>query len=119
MKKIIGVVLIVTFILYGKYVHWMGDYDKALQKAQKEHKPLMVLLVKRDCIKCKKVLYKYFTNNKNVEEINKNYVPVIVTFEQRDSYPSELLYSTCFPTLFILDNQKELFLKEPFCFKEK
>jgi len=34
----------------------MGNYDMALQKAHKEQKPLMVLLVKKECSFCNDVI---------------------------------------------------------------
>jgi hypothetical protein len=45
--------------------------------------------------------------------INKNMVSVIVTYEGALSYPIEMYYTTTFPTLFFVNSQKELFLREP------
>jgi hypothetical protein len=48
-----------------------------------------------------------------VDMINKNMVSVIVTYEGDLSYPIEMYYTTTFPTLFFVNSQKELFLREP------
>ena len=52
-------------------------------------------------------------NQKYVEHINKNMVPVIVMYEGKLSYPIEMYYTTVFPTLFFVDSQRELFINEP------
>ena len=95
------------------HVHWLGNYNKALQKSHQEHKPLLVLVVKQDSPLVKKIIKNVFMNQKYVEQINQNMIPVIVTYEGRLSYPIEMYYTTVFPTLFFVDSAKELFLREP------
>ena len=96
------------------HIHWLGNYDKALQKAQKEHKPLMVLLVKKECTSCNDVIKKSFMGQEYVKHLNQKFVSVIVTYEGRESYPIEMFYSTSFPTLFFVSSETEQFLSEPF-----
>ena len=72
----------------------------------------MVLLIKKDCPKCKQTLKTAFLNQTYIENINKNYISVIVTKNQKASYPIEMLYTFTYPSLFFLDN-KELFICEP------
>jgi len=50
MIKILLTVWFFTIFINADYIHWLGNYDKALQKAQKEHKHLMVLLVKKSVL---------------------------------------------------------------------
>ncbi len=95
------------------YVHWLGNYNTALQKAHQEHKPLLVLVVKKNSPLSSKIIKNVFMNQKYVEYINGNMIPVIVTYEGRLSYPIEMYYTTIFPTLFFVDSQRELFLYEP------
>ena len=95
------------------YVHWLGNYNTALQKAHQEHKPLLVLVVKKNSPLSSKIIKNVFMNQKYVEYINENMMPVIVTYEGRLSYPIEMYYTTIFPTLFFVDSQRELFLREP------
>jgi len=45
--------------------------------------------------------------------MNTKTIPVIVTYEGGENYPIEMYYTTTFPTLFFVDSQKELFLREP------
>ena len=97
----------------ASHIHWLGDYDKALHKAQKEHKPLMVLLVQKSCPSCSDVIKEFFMEHEYVESLNKKFISVIVTYEGRGNYPIEMFYSTIFPTLFFVNSKTECFLSEP------
>ncbi len=100
------------------HVSWLGDYDKALALAQKEHKPMMVLLVKKDSKESRNVIVKNFMNKLYIKKLNQKVVSVIITYGSRISYPIELFYSTTFPALFFVDFQSELFLHKPLYGKE-
>ena len=95
------------------FVNWLGNYDVAHQKALKEHKPLLVLVVKKNDPLSSQIIKNSFMNMSYVNVINKNMVPVIVTYEGALSYPIEMYYTTIFPTLFFVDSSKETFLREP------
>ena len=113
MIKILFILSLFTISINADHIHWLGNYDKALQKAQKEHKPLMVLLVKKECTSCNDVIKKSFMGQEYVKHLNQKFVSVIVTYEGRESYPIEMFYSTNFPTLFFVSSQTETFLSEP------
>lgn len=113
MKKVLFILFYFTLSVNADHIHWLGNYDKALQKAQKEHKHLMVLLVKKECGPCNAVIQHYFMGQEYVGRLNQKFVSVIVTYEGRESYPIELFYSRSFPTLFFVDYQTESFLAEP------
>jgi len=100
-------------ILSANFVQWLGDYDIAHQKALKEHKPLLVLVVKQNSALSGKIIQTAFMNKPYADRINKKMVAVIVTYEGSKSYPIEMYYTTVFPTLFFVDSEKELFLREP------
>ena len=114
-KQLLKVVLLLILPLLASadHVHWLGDYNTALQKAHQKHKPLWVLVVKKDSPHTGKIIKNIFMNQEYVEYINENMIPVIVTYEGRLSYPIEMYYTTIFPTLFFVDSQRELFLREP------
>lgn len=113
MRKILFALWFITLSINADHIHWMGNYDKALQKAQKEHKPLMVLLVKKECPSCNDVIKDSFMGQGYIKHLNQKFVSVIVTYEGRESYPIEMFYSTSFPTLFFVNSQTETFLSEP------
>ncbi|WP_324171933.1 thioredoxin family protein [Sulfurimonas sp.] len=110
--RIIILFLLLLSSVYANHVSWYGDFDKAHQEALKQNKKLMVLLIKKDCPKCKQTLKTTFLNQTYIENINKDYISVIVTKNQKASYPIEMLYTFTYPSLFFLDN-KELFICEP------
>ncbi len=99
--------------LLANHVHWLGDYDKALQLAHKEEKPLLVLVVKNDSKMCNKVLYQQFMNQPYIDTINEKMIAVMVTYEGKLSYPVEMYFTTVFPTLFLVDTKSETFMHEP------
>ena len=98
---------------YANHVHWLGSYDKALQLALKAHKPLLVLVVKKDSKACNAILHKHFMNHPYIDTINKKMIAVIVTYEGALSYPVEMYYTTVFPTLFWVDTKTETFMSAP------
>ena len=104
---------LLTLFVNADHIRWLGNYDKALQKAHKEHKPLMVLLVKKKCPSCNDVIKDVFMKQEYVKLLNQKFVSVIVTYEGRESYPIEMFYSRIFPTLFLVSSQTETFLAKP------
>ena len=105
--------LLWLFVLWlpADTIRWMGSFDAALKESQKTGKPMLVLLVTRDCSPCRDVVVELSRANDVAELVNAKTVPVIVTKENED-YPIELLYTLEFPTLFLL-SPEETFLMEP------
>jgi len=104
---------LLPLLLSANFVNWLGNYDLAHQKALKENKPLLVLVVKKNDPLSSKIIKNSFMNKKYVDVINNTMVPVIVTYEGILSYPIEMYYTTTFPALFFVDSSKEIFLREP------
>ncbi len=107
------ILLLLISSINANHISWLGDYDKALQKAKEEKKPMMVLLVKKECKRCNEVIVEHFMNSDEVDELNKKYIAVIITYEGKLTYPIELFYSRTFPTLFFVNSKDERFFKEP------
>jgi len=105
--------LLFATTIYANHIAWLGSYDDALRLAKIESKPLMVLLVKKECKRCNDFIVDYFMNRDYISQLNEKVVSVIVTYEGSSSYPVELFYSTTFPTLFLVDSSDESFLMEP------
>ena len=100
-------------IVSANFVNWLGNYDVAHQKALTEHKPLLVLVVKKNDPLSSHIIKNSFMDQDYVDDINSKMVPVIVTYDGALSYPIEMYYTTIFPTLFFVDSSKETFLREP------
>ena len=113
LPKFILLWLLFPLVGFANHVQWLGDYDKALQKAHNEDKPLLVLVVKHKDPLSNKIIKDQFMNHAYVDVINQKMVPVIVTYEGRLSYPIEMYYTRVFPALFFVDSSREIFFREP------
>lgn len=104
--------ILLVLVLNANHVSWYGSFNKAHQAAVKENKKLMVLLIEKDCKPCQESIKTTFLNQPYIDEIDDSFVSVIVTKNQKESYPIEMLYTFTYPTLFFLDN-RELFVCKP------
>jgi thioredoxin-related protein len=104
--------IILTCKIYASHISWYGDYDRAHQEALKQKKYLLVLLIKKECPKCSEILTTVFKDQEYIDTINSKFISVIVTKNQKSSYPIELLYTLHYPSIFFLD-KNELFLTKP------
>jgi len=104
---------LLPLLVSANFVNWLGNYNLAHQKALKEHKSLLVLVVKKNDPLSSQIIKNSFMNKKYVDVINHNMVSVIVTYEGALTYPVEMYYTTVFPTLFFVDSSRETFLREP------
>ncbi len=102
---------LIILTLNANHIMWYPSYDKAHQEAMKQDKMLMVLLIKRDSKVCQETIKTTFMNQSYIDKINTKFISVIVSKNQKSSYPIEMLYTLTYPTLFFLDS-KELFICE-------
>lgn len=120
MKKYLLLILLFTSSIYANNISWYASYDKALEKAHKEQKNLMIFIASNKNSNSNKILSKYFLNQDYIEYINKNFISVLITVEYKTSYPIELFYTTQFPSIFFASYKDESFLTHPiYDFKSK
>lgn len=111
--KILFILLITAAALFSEHIRWQNDFDKALFKAKKENKELLLFVSKKECAECKEVFVKVFNDKDVQKEVNEKYIAVVVFFEHENSYPIELFYTQSFPTLFFVSSKDESYLQEP------
>jgi len=111
MTKYLFILLLFNISLYASHIQWYSNYENAHNEALKENKTLMVFLIKKNCLECRKMLENTFMHQKYIDEVNKNFISVIITKVQENSYPIEMLYTMTYPALFFL-NKEELFVGE-------
>lgn len=111
--KIFLLLIIVSILAFAEHIRWQGNYDEALMEAKKEKKELLLLIVKKDCAKCKSVFIDIFNEKEIQDRVNKKYISVVVFFENKNSYPIELFYTQQFPALFFVSKEDESFLQTP------
>jgi len=111
MRRVLVLCTLLAGVLAAGPIRWQGSFDAARQRAEEERKPLLVLLVKRECDACRKAVAAMNGDGPLARLVNGRTIPVLVTKENED-YPIELLYTLEFPTLFLL-SPEETFLAEP------
>ena len=77
--------LLLISTLGANHISWQSNFDKAHQKALKENKKLMVLLIKKDCTECIKTIKTTFINQPYIDKINREYISVLITKDQKSS----------------------------------
>ena len=80
-----------------------NDYAKALAKAQKEHKMLLLVIVQEPCPYCDKLVHKSL-NTPCVQRRMKNYVPVIL--DKHDTFPKQFK-PPFIPISYVVDPDSE------------
>ena len=111
MKYLLVLIFLINF-LEANYISWHYDFDKAHHKAVEEKKYLIALLLDKEISQYRDMIKKVFMNNEYIDEINDNFISVIIVKDQKKTYPVELLYTLEYPALFFLDNE-ELFICKP------
>ena len=101
----------VAALVWGRPTGWMGDYEAALNRAQQEKKPLLILMVKPGCEACGGLLMQITEDEALAEKIAGSTIPLLLTKGMK-RYPIEMYYTPVYPTLFLVDGQ-ERFLIDP------
>lgn len=111
--KSLFLIFFISTLLFSEHISWQGDYEKSLIEAKRSSKNIVLLVLKKECIKCKSIFSEIFNQQEIEDKINKKYIPIVVFFEDKNSYPIELFYIQNFPALFFVSSKDELFLQEP------
>ncbi len=74
MIKIIFILALCTFSLFGADIKWEKDIASAVDRAAKEKKPLMVLVTKNGCRWCEVLKEKTLKTPKVVSIVNRDFV---------------------------------------------
>lgn len=98
---------------FCEHIRWQNEYEKALLEAKKEKKKIVLLVLKKECVECKTIFIDIFKDSEVEAKISSEYIPIVVFFEDKNSYPIELFYTQLFPTLFFVSQEDESFLQEP------
>ena len=99
---------LVTFQLAFGSIHWMDNYDQAVKKAKKLHKPLFVFIERVDppCHWCHLMKTKTLQDPKIAAYIDTHFVAVKLS-KKHSNYPMKL-YPRYVPTIYVLSPQGRL-----------
>lgn len=101
MKKILILLSLSLFSLYGADLDWAGSYKEAIAKATEQKKSVMLLVTTETCRWCRKLESTTLKDDNVVARLQKDYVSVHVTRDV-DDYPCHLKVKGV-PTTFFLD----------------
>lgn len=74
MRKLLLILMFIGLSLSGAEVKWEKDLSKAVERALKEQKPLMVLVTKNGCRWCDVLKQTTLKNTKVVTVLNRDFV---------------------------------------------
>ena len=93
------------------------SYEKALEKAQKQNKPIMMMIGQTDCPYCNKFEQKTLTRKSIHKKVVKNFIPLSV-LRDKDIYPKQFKDIGVPTVLFINPKEQKTFYKS-FGYKSK
>lgn len=100
MRKFLFLMVLVGLSLSGAEIHWEKDLSKAIERAFKEQKPLMVLVTKNGCRWCDVLKQTTLKNDKVVAVLNRDFVSYEGIVDE-NSVPSALITHGTPATWFI------------------
>lgn len=89
----------------SKNMGYENNYQKALYRAKKENKPLMLVVEERFCPWCKKLTQKTLLHTKISQIIKENFIGVKL-FQDENYIPNQF-YADVFPTVFFINPYNE------------
>mgnify|MGYP002712334473 FL=1 len=106
-----------TYREFAKEMGYETEYKTALQKAKKENKELMVLMVTNYCPWCSKFEKKTLSDKKVDDAVKSKYIPLIIN-RQEGGFPS-YLHTPIVPVTFFVNPQDEKVIHESVGFSNK
>ena len=85
------------------------DYNKTLELAQKENKPMFILFSKEKCKWCKKLKSKVLTIKEIEEKLQSDYL-ILFLDKDKDDYPSVYKLEAV-PAVFLVSPKEEVYTK--------
>jgi len=107
-KKISLAILLYVSIASGdSNLTIYSDYNKTLEIAQKENKPIFILFSKKKCQWCEKLKSKVLTTKKIEEQLKSDYI-VLFLDKESDSYPEKYKVQGV-PDVFLVSPTEEIY----------
>ena len=100
----------------AKY-HYETNYDVALKKAQKAHKPLFLIMVTNYCPWCRKYEKRTLSDPTINKDIHKRYVPLILNREKGE-FPDQFK-TPIVPISYVVNSYNEKIVKKVMGYKGK
>lgn len=102
-KAIVLIALIVSAATAAE-INWAKDYQEAVAKAAKVHKPILFVFSSHGCKWCVHLERTTFKDAGVIEKLNSGFVSVIAYTDEGDYVPREL-YRPGTPAIWFLDSE--------------
>lgn len=92
-------------------IKWIGSYDRGLEIAKNENKPLLLYFWASWCPWCKKMDSEVLSNSAVVKTISQNFVPLKIDIDAKEN--AELLRKYMFrgtPTFVVVNAEEEILM---------
>ena len=96
---------------FAKTMGYESDYQKALEKAKKAKKPLMIFMTTSYCPWCRKLESQILAKEDINARIQQKYVPVMLNYDLK-KFPKQFLEVNITPTLYIVDSETEKIVEQ-------
>lgn len=113
MKKLLIIIMLSLALFadgykdFAKEMAYETEYKTALERAKKENKKLMVLMITNYCPWCSKFEKKTLMDKNVDNKIKSNYIPLIIN-RQEGNFPNYLNAPVVPVTFFIEPNKEEI-----------
>ncbi len=107
MVKIVFIIALMAFSLFGSDIKWEKDIATAVERAAKEHKPLMVVVTKIGCRWCDVLKQNTLTSPKVVSIVNHDFVAYEGVVDEGTVPPSLMTQGT--PAIWFIKDKTPMF----------
>ena len=97
---------------FAQNMGYERDYAKALAKAKKESKPLMLVVVGDTCPWCRKFERKTLSQQRIAFDVAQNFIPLIIDRKHDEGTYPALYNAPRIPTVYFIDPKEEKYFYE-------
>ena len=101
--------LLLSLPLLSAEILFINDYETGLSKAKEVKKPVMLMVVTQYCLWCRKMKTATLTDDRIVERIKREFVPVMIYRDQQKGTYPDAFSARLVPTFYFLDENGEEF----------
>jgi len=108
LKKIVLLILFSIDIVFGdSNLTIYSDYNKSIEMAQKENKPIFILFTTKHCRWCKKLKSNVLTKKKIEEQLKSDFI-VLFLDRDHDDYPKKYKIEAV-PDVLLISEVEEIY----------
>jgi len=106
-KTFLAILLSISIANSSTLLNINNDYNKTIEIAKKENKPIFILFTKSECPWCKKLKSKLFSTEEIYKRLQDEYI-VLFLDKEKDKYPQKYKIQAV-PTVFLISPTEEIY----------